>query len=75
MNPDCMPVLLTGSVTHLSMMGRSDKRRPDQRNVDSRAEHGVVTVTLNPAIDLTVRVESLKPGAVHPALGQHSEAD
>ena len=34
----------------------------------------VVTVTLNPAIDLTVRLEHLQPGAVHRALGQQAEA-
>ncbi len=34
----------------------------------------VVTVTLNPAVDLTVQVQRLLPGEVHRALGQHSEA-
>ncbi|MBL8312508.1 MAG: 1-phosphofructokinase family hexose kinase [Rubrivivax sp.] len=34
----------------------------------------VITVTLNPAIDLTVRVDHLVPGQVHRARGQHSEA-
>lgn len=34
----------------------------------------VVTVTLNPAVDLTVRVDHLVPGQVHRARGQHSEA-
>ena len=34
----------------------------------------VFTITLNPAIDLTVRVEALVPGAVHRAQGQQSEA-
>ena len=42
-------------------MGRSDKRRPDQRNVDSRAEHGVVTVTLNPALDVSMSIDLLVP--------------
>lgn len=34
----------------------------------------VVTVTLNPAIDQTVRLATLVPGEVHRALGQQSEA-
>ena len=34
----------------------------------------VFTITLNPAIDHTVRVESLVPGHVHRALGQQVEA-
>ena len=34
----------------------------------------VITITLNPAIDQTVRLDSLVPGAVHRALGQQSEA-
>ncbi len=34
----------------------------------------VITVTLNPAIDLTVRVDHLVPGQVHRALSHHSEA-
>ena len=41
------------------------------------AENGmprVFTITLNPAIDHTVRVESLVPGHVHRALGQQVEA-
>ncbi|MGB7878527.1 MAG: 1-phosphofructokinase family hexose kinase [Ilumatobacteraceae bacterium] len=42
-------------------MGRSDKRRPDQRNVDSRPEHGVVTVTLNPALDVSMSIDLLVP--------------
>ena len=42
-------------------MGRSDKRRPEQRNVDSRTEHGVVTVTLNPALDVSMSIDLLVP--------------
>jgi 1-phosphofructokinase len=41
------------------------------------AENGmprVFTITLNPAIDHTVRVQSLVPGNVHRALGQQVEA-
>ncbi|WP_119155323.1 1-phosphofructokinase family hexose kinase [Caldimonas tepidiphila] len=34
----------------------------------------VHTITLNPAIDQTVRLDRLEPGAVHRALGQQSEA-
>ena len=34
----------------------------------------VFTVTLNPAIDQTVRIPTLVPGAVHRALGQQTEA-
>lgn len=34
----------------------------------------VFTITLNPAIDQTVRIPTLVPGAVHRALGQQTEA-
>lgn len=34
----------------------------------------IFTVTLNPAIDQTVRIPALVPGAVHRALGQQTEA-
>jgi len=34
----------------------------------------VVTVTLNPAIDLTVELDRLVPGAVHRARAQHAQA-
>lgn len=34
----------------------------------------VLTLTLNPAIDLTVRLDALVPGAVHRARGQQLEA-
>ena len=44
---------------------------PIGRGADVRK---VVTVTLNPAIDQTVRLDDLVPGAVHRALGQQSEA-
>ena len=38
------------------------------------ADVRVFTITLNPAIDQTVRIDGLVPGAVHRALGQQTEA-
>jgi len=34
----------------------------------------LITITLNPAIDQTVRLNRLEPGAVHRALGEQTEA-
>ncbi len=51
--------------------GRSDRVHKPGNN---RAASRVITVTLNPAIDLTVRLDHLVPGQVHRALGQHSQA-
>ena len=43
-------------------------------NTTSSAAARVFTITLNPAIDQTVRIPTLVPGAVHRALGQQTEA-
>lgn len=43
-------------------------------NHPSRPKNKLVTLTLNPAIDQTVRLAQLVPGEVHRALGQQSEA-
>ena len=34
----------------------------------------ILTLTLNPALDLTVRLQSLQPGALNRSLGQSSHA-